>query len=256
LGFEDNTNNLWENLRLSEIPKPAANRIQELYQNGSMMNILPGDYLLIPSADLFYILAILILATICILFAPVITRDTMTGIQSLQYSSKTGRKALRIQFFAMITAGLIISLVETSIIFAVYLSGIWGNFWDSGLHSFMSSHSSFFWLNGTFGQWLLLSAGLVIGVSISAIMFVFFLSKKATNYITSLFGLIPVFVVLVIIYRKIFNMPFGIIANGPTPLYELIPIPFIEFYACAALLLIGGVLACLVLHKQKKLEIV
>jgi hypothetical protein len=235
------------------VSEAGANRIYEIILSDSMMNIMPsgGTDMFSLISQLFLFLAILILVTVCILFAPVITQDNMTGIQALQYSSKTGRKALRIQFFAMAAATLLISLIAVGVTFGIYLGGVWSSFLHSGLHSFTNWYA-YFWFNGTFGEWLVWVAVLIVGVSFASMCFVFALSKLASNYITLLLGLVPTVAVLVVITTRILVATFGITGSS----YEIIPIPFVEVYVCAALLGIGGLLVGLTLKRQKKVELV
>ena len=62
------------------------------------------------------VLAIMIMLTVCLLFAPVLARDNMTGVRSLQYSSKTGRKVEKIQLCVMLSTAFLICATPPSVI--------------------------------------------------------------------------------------------------------------------------------------------
>jgi hypothetical protein len=240
----------------AHIGKAGVDRVLDVLGGGAMMNIMPPFGFLSESALLFLYLAVLIIITICMLFAPVVTRDTMMGVRALQYSGRAGRKVLRLQFFAGLTAAVIIALIEIGAAVAVFGAGVWGSFWDSGLHSFLNV-GEFYWFDGTFAQWVFCCSAMIVCISIAAMCVVFVISKKASNYITLLLGLIPAMAVFVGVCVVVFSAPFGVTnSEGQLPLYEYVPIPFAEAYVCGALL-IGGIAAvCIMLRRQRRAEIV
>ncbi len=231
----------------------AREHVMQLLQSDDYMGILPENGFLPQTTNTFFCLAVLILMTISILFAPILTKDTMSGVLALQTASKIGRKSLRIQLLAMLSAGLLIAAVELGITFAAYLPGIWQRFLDAGLHSFLNRYS-FFWFTGTFGQWLFCCAGLVIALTLAATLCIFMLSKLCKNYITLLIGLIPTLAALVGIGYFVLLFPFAIVSENQT-FYHILPLPFGELYICAALLLLTTVATLLLLKQKKRAEL-
>jgi hypothetical protein len=229
-------------------------RIMELAGGEELMNIMPPYGFLPATGEVFLYLAVMILLTNCILFAPVITRDNMSGMRALQYSSKAGRKTLNAQLCAMLAAAAVIAVIEIALTFAVFLQGTWGSFLDAGVHSFFNPYS-YSWFSGTFGQWLLCCALLILVVSLAATFFVFILSKVSKNYISLLLGLVPVAAVLVLICVLLFTQPFLITVESHNGLYQYLPIPFIEAYVGGLLLLASATGTVILLKRQKRAEI-
>lgn len=231
----------------------AKTTIQEIYASGEMRNIFPGDGFIDYTAQTFMMLAILIIATVCLLFAPVLTRDNMTGVRALQYSSKTGRKTLRVQLCAMISAAFLIAALEIAVTFAVFLGGNWKYFLNSKLNTFINRYE-FSWFKGTFGQYLLCAAILIAVVSMGALLFVFLLSKVSKNYISLILGLVPVLGALgSFCFFVFYSVPFSI--TNAFSLSHIFLIPYAEAYVCGLLLLGGAVAAVVMVHRQTRAEI-
>ncbi|MFP3153411.1 hypothetical protein LQZ18_03085 [Lachnospiraceae bacterium ZAX-1] len=227
----------------------GRSRIGEILRDNEMMNILPPYEFSSHAGEAFTYLAILILLTICILFAPIVTRDNMAGVRALQYSSKAGRKTLRIQLCAMLTSAFMIALAEIAVTFAVFLRGTWASYIHSGLHSLFSPYS-YSWFAGTLGQWLICCAILILAVSLAATFFVFILSKVSKNYISLLLGLVPVTAAFVFICVLLFAQPFSITSESNN-LYRYLPIPFAEAFVGGVLLAVGAISAGIMLNKAK-----
>lgn len=235
------------------IPERAKTFIQELYVSGEMQNIFLDYGFMYYTAQTFMLLAILIIATVCLLFAPVLTRDNMTGVRALQYSSKTGRKTLRVQLCAMISAAFLIAALEIAVTFAVFLGGNWKYFLDSKLNTFINRYE-FSWFKGTFGQYLLCAAILIAVVSMAALLFVFLLSKVSKNYISLILGLVPVLGALgSFCFFVFYSVPFSI--TNAFSLSHIFLIPYAEAYVCGLLLLGGAVAAVVMVHRQIRAEI-
>lgn len=236
------------------IPAFGKERIKEIHENDDMRNILPG-YGIYHLKMFFPALAIMILLALCILLAPVITKDNMSGLISLQYSSKTGRKILSRQLAAVIFTAFIVALINIAAVFGFFIKTVLHTFLKSGLNSFTDPFSySFF--KGNFGQYLIAVSILIIVFSIASAMFIFFLSKLSKNYISLLLALVPTGTLLAALCYSIFKDPFAITSSGyQTTLYPIIPIPYVEVYIVAALFIIGIVLVSILLKKANKVEV-
>ena len=236
------------------IAASGKKRIKEIYDNVEVLNILPGHGIY-NIKTIFPALAIMILAALCILLAPVITKDNMSGLLSLQYSSKTGRKILSRQLAAVIFTAFIVALINIAAVFGFFIKTVLYTFLKSGLNSFIEPFAySFF--KGNFGQYLIAVSILIIVFSVTSAMFIFFLSKLSKNYISLLLGLVPTGTLLAALCYSIFKDPFAITSSGyQIALYPVIPIPYVEAYITAALLLIGACLTGVLLKKQKRTEV-
>jgi hypothetical protein len=236
-----------------DIPAAGRSRIRDILQSSEMMNILPPYEFSSHAGEAFTYLTVLILLTICILFAPVVTRDNMSGVRALQYSSKAGRKTLRIQLFAMLTSAFLIALSEILVAFAVFARGTWATYIHSGLHSLFTPYS-YSWFAGTLEQWLICCAILILAISLATTFFVFILSKMSKNYISLLLGLVPMTAAFVFICIRLFAQPFSITSDS-NPLYRYLPIPFAEAIVGGALFIVGAISASIMLMKQKRASI-
>jgi len=237
------------------VPGYAINAIHKLIDSGAKRDIFPGYPFMREACYVFMVLAIMIMLTVCLLFAPVLTRDNMTGVRSLQYSSKTGRKVEKIQLCAMLSAAFLIAAVEIGAVFALFLNSPWKYFLDCRLNSFINSYA-YSWFPGTFGQYLLCMAGLILAVSIGAALIIFMLSRASKNYISLLLCMIPALAFLIFLCAAAFIEPFSIMGTFSKPLFGYIPVPYIEGWLCGLLLLGGAVTVAAVLKRQKRAEVV
>ncbi len=236
------------------IAASGKKRIKEIYDKDEMLNILPGESIYY-FKNTFSATAIMVLIALCILLAPVITRDNMSGLIDLQYSSKTGRRTLSRQLAAVVFTAFIVAFINIAAVFGFFIKTVLHTFLKSGLNSFTVVYSYNFF-KGNFGQYLIAVSILIIVFSVTSAMFIFFLSKLSKNYISLLLGLVPTGTLLAALCYSIFKDPFAITSSGyQIALYPVIPIPYVEAYITAALLLIGACLTGVLLKKQKRTEV-
>ena len=233
-------------------------RIMEIYESGAIRNILPG-FAMYRVNGMYFLIALMVLAAVALLLAPVITKDNMNGITALQYSSKTGRKTLGVQLAAMLFTAFVVAGIIAAAVFGVLIGQVWHSFLGSGLNSFSDIYS----LNlfpGNFGQYFLIIAGLILAMSLATAMFIFLLSKLCKNYISLILGLVPVSGVLIFIAYILFKAPFALTNSYSSmgidvPLFFVTNIPYTEAYVIGLLAAIGIAVSTLLLKKQKRAEI-
>lgn len=109
----------------------------------------------------------------------------------------------------------------------------------------------FCWPNWTYGTWCLALVLLGLLASMGVAAAVFFLSRYSSHYIGMLLKLIPVIVVVAVFCPKLLGYAFYF----NNPLYALVPLPYVEVVAAAAIFLTGAVLCAGAVRKQKKLEL-
>lgn len=233
-------------------------KIMEIYESGAIKNILPG-WAMYNVNGIYFLLALMVLAAVTFLLAPVITKDNMSGITALQYSSKKGRKTLGAQFAAMLFTAFVVAGIMSATVFGVLIGRVWHNFLGSGLNSFADIYG-FNMFPGNFGQYFLIIAGLILAMSIAAVMFIFLLSKLCKNYISLILGLVPMTGALIFISYILFKAPFALTNSSSSmgidaPLFFFTNIPYSEVYAIGLLAAIGIAGSMLLLKKQKRVEI-
>jgi len=249
--FESYVNeNVFHNLAWHGVAPDGLNKIREIYHSDAILYLVPE--LRIEGA--LYHLTVLILGSVFILAAPVITRDNMSGVRGLQYSSKTGRKALTIQFIAVIVSALVVITAIVGGLLSLYLSTVMRPFLDSGLHSILNPNM-FNWFTGTFLQYYLLVGLMLIGFALVITMLLFVISKISKNYITMLLISIPLIVLMFNLAMPLFRYPFAIFTSDGFTFYRLIPVPFIEAYILIALFLAAAITSGSLLMKQNHAEI-
>ncbi|MDR2609885.1 MAG: hypothetical protein LBC58_00345 [Clostridiales Family XIII bacterium] len=234
------------------LTEAGERRIAEIYDSGEIRDILPAhfmDYV----ATLLPMLALMLLGSLGILLAPAITRDNMAKMTPLQYSSKTGRRALKVQLAAMLTVAVVIAVLEVGITLWLFIRAGFGAFLESGVNSFATPYT-YNWFTGTYGQYFLIVAGLMLVVAIAAALLVFLFSKLSANYISLLLSVVPLTGILLFAAFWLFFNPFAIGFSSRT-VYQIIPIPYVEAYICGLLLLIGIAAAGILLRKQRRAEI-
>ncbi|MCL2627917.1 MAG: hypothetical protein FWD44_04370 [Oscillospiraceae bacterium] len=241
----------FENLEYWWGVDPAGmERIRKIYANGEVLNILPETY----NAFLFRHIIVTILGTLFILLMPVITKDNMSGVRSLQYSSKTGRRTLTIQLAAMLFTAFVIAVVQVTVILGLYTVNIWHVFINTGLHSIFRPQV-YNWFAGTYLQYFILVGLLFIVVSFAVTLLVFVFSKLSKNYITMLLSIVPIAAIFIYLCTILFTDPFAVYTTDGFTFYDIIPIPFVEAYICIAMLLLAAIPAGLMLARQKRAEV-
>lgn len=83
-----------------------------------------------------------ILFSMLVLLAPVVTRDRLTNMQQLQWSSKKGRKLLGTQFLALLLSALILLVIDLVIFIGAY-STLGTGFFGTTLFILLSVFSFF-----------------------------------------------------------------------------------------------------------------
>ena len=226
------------------VPAAGIERIRDIYDSGEMFNILPESY----HGFLFLNLIITVFGAVFILLAPVVTRDNMSGVRGMQYSSKTGRKTLFIQLAAMLFVAFVVTAVQVTVMFWFYARNVWFAFIETGLHSIFRSHA-YNWFSGIYLHYIILVGLLFVIVSFAVALFLFIFSKISRNYITLLLSTIPIVIVLIALSINIFRDPFAVMTSDGFTFYRMFPIPFVEVYICIAMLLLAAIPAGLVADK-------
>jgi len=172
LGEYERIDLLKEMIQEWPIPDSGLERIIEIYDSGEIRNILPG-WAVLSVRNIFPMLSIMIIGTLMILLAPVVTKDTMSGVTALQYSGKTGRKTIKIQLAAMLVAAFTIAIIQIAVVFGLFIRAGWRAFLGSGLNSFADPFA-YHWFAGNYGQFMIIITVMMLVTALAATLLIFF----------------------------------------------------------------------------------
>jgi hypothetical protein len=222
-------------------------RLHAKYDAGERLGIIPwviSSYLNSYNRNLSRMLVFAML----ILLLPLITSDRLRGVQTLQYTTKMGRRVLGRQFAAMMLSSVLLTTVLVLAFGGLYLTTGAGAFWNNSYSSFNSLILTTMPL--TFGQYLMILAGMLYlwGLALSA--FAFVLSRFCGNYIPLIAGGIVVVVASLILSNNwVFRFPLN------NFLYE-INLALFEPMLCGLLLAAGVVAAVGVIRRERRVDAV
>ena len=186
---------------------------------------------------------------VCILTAPLLVRERMNRMRSLQWSSKQGRSVIWKQFGAVVLSAVIILTVYLVIFGAIFATNKTWLFWDCRMYSFDTMIGC--WGNWTYGTYCMVLVGIYYLVGIASCGLAFLISYVSSNYVSMLLKLIPVLVVLLL---GCSNFAFEAFYYW-NQLYCLTRIPYIEAIAPAVLFLAAMGVVSVVCRRQKKAEL-
>lgn len=192
--------------------------------------------------------SVFIVLSVMVLTAPVITKDALTGVRKLQYSSKCGRKIFKTQFFATILSSAILTVLEVLIFTSLYAKLRTGQFWNSPINSFYMG--DVYWYDLSYGQYVLFILLLVALFAGGAAGMAFFLSCFSRNYISLMLKIIPAFFVFGMLSNKCITYLFSF----QNPLYGLTGVKGMEIYAGIIVLLFGAVFSFVALKYKSSFK--
>lgn len=193
-----------------------------------------------------------ILATL-LLVSPSLTRDRARGLHLLQYSSKTGRRILWIQGAAVVVSVCVFAFAAIAISAAAPIRAGMGDYLDASM-LFLSYGSLSFLYEITFGQYVLLLAGMIVLLSMAAAGFAFVLAKFSANIMAAVLKIVPLGLAFWVLYLSVIgdafephDLLFDRILRGRAVMPEVM--------LCAALGAIGLLAAAIVVAREKNKDI-
>ncbi|MCI8647199.1 MAG: hypothetical protein HFE76_10550 [Firmicutes bacterium] len=193
-------------------------------------------------------ISVFITLSVMLLLAPAVTRDTLTGVRRLQYTSRRGRKILRTQFSAMLLSATGITLVELLVFGVLYLClGPW-HFHSSPINSFF--YGLMYWFDLSFGQYLGCILLIMVLLAAGGAGTAFFFSCFSRTYISLMLKIIPVFVLLAALGAK----GIGWLFSFDNPMNMMTGITGIELYAAAAAFAAGMALSLIALKLKSSVS--
>ena len=160
-------------------------RMQELFRRKEVSLLPDSVYNLIN--DDFLMLAILSIICCFVLVLSYQITERLRGILPIAVSAKVGRRIFRRQMFTSVISGIILGIV---------IGGIYGvMLWSKNVFIFaacpLSGRLYRFWLDMTFGQYILLCFLLLILISAAAALLAHFIGRLSANYIAGIAVSIP-----------------------------------------------------------------
>ncbi|MDE7423633.1 MAG: hypothetical protein K2N51_08075 [Lachnospiraceae bacterium] len=224
-------------------------RIDDLIQNRKLDGIMPfGAMGNINEYSRWEITFILL--SILILLAPVVTRDRLTNMQQLQWSSKQGRKVLITQLGAVLLSTAILVIIELVIFIGVYSTLGTQFFWNNPIHTF--EYAQIFWFDLTYGQYVICMIGITIVLSLGMAGIAFVLSRYSRHYISLLFKVVPVFVIFALFINVALTEG---LFDFTSMLSQITGIAGIEVWSAVGIFLIATTMCIYTLCHEKSCEV-
>lgn len=192
---------------------------------------------------------LLLFLMLVILLAPAVTRDNMTGVAYLQYSTKYGRKVLSKQLAAMLLACGILTAAVIALSAGTLIAEIPKEVFSIGLNGFNTIHEMY-WFGGTLAEFAALNYALVAAAAFGLAFVLFCASHTSKNYIQMLIKVIPVAAVYIGFFF-VFGDGFFCLDHYYFNVYDIIKIPFAEIYVCAVMLVVPMIPAVVLICKNK-----
>jgi hypothetical protein len=163
-------------------------------------------------ADYAGAIAAMSLVAVLFLICPVIATDRRLGVHLLAYSSKTGRKVFKFQFFAVLVVAVIVSALVTLLSWIPYFVNGAFEYWNAPIMSYGVGRYGILLYDITFGQYALLLGCLSVLLAVAAACAAFLLSRFSANSVAALIKAVPTGAALVVLCMVI-TMWFGFEEN-------------------------------------------
>jgi hypothetical protein len=168
-------------------PRPVVVRSAERLVAAGNSSLI-SDFLMFQFSSYATTVGVLAVIAILVLTLPLLTVDRSRNMPSLQYSSAVGRRVLRIQFVATAMSALALSIVLTAVFFTPFLA-VSGSYWNVHI---MSLGIWGMWLyNITFGQYVLVLAGMIMVLCTGTACLAFILARFSSNIVTVVIKAVP-----------------------------------------------------------------
>lgn len=208
-------------------------------------NILPYEVPLAASAYAGYLL-VWICVSVCILLSPLLVRDRMSRMRSLQYSSRRGRGIYRSQLAAVMLSALLVTAGNLAVFGGLFLTRGTAVFFPCRMYSFAVMQLC--WPDWTHGAWCLMLVFLCYLMAVGTAGIVFCLAQGSRNYVIMLLRIVPLATALALFCPKLMENAFYF----GNKLYQLSGIPYVELWSAGAVFVVGMGLCALGCRQFKK----
>lgn len=222
-------------------------RVEDIIKNQKRDGILPYE-IMGNAFEYWSWVSVFIVLSVMVLLAPIVTKDELTGVRSLQYTAKRGRTILRTQFLASLVSAVGIIILELFFFGLLFARlGTW-HFWNHSIVSFF--YGKVYWFDLSFGQFLLCILLIIVLFAAGAAGSAFFFSVFSRNYISLMLKIVPAFVFI----GYLSNACISFLFDFENPLYMLTEIKGVEIFAGVIVLMIGALLSGTALKCKSKIS--
>lgn len=252
----DNRNQTLE--KNPEFPQGWYERQNALRETDSLRSVIPSSVVSDIQSVMRYA-ALLPIIAVFVLIAPYPVRDRSRELTALQWTSKTGRKVVQVQFWAALTSSFVVSAIVVALLFLrLFMSGgAFLPFLDCPVNGFINDLYTF---GGLTLRWWLISyllLFLLFGMLSGAL--VFLISQYSKSYVPMLLKQLLLFVFLVVVAHYFGD---GNLLDTPLVFYPIGSAGFRTGIAgaelwCTALLCflaVGGCLIHALSRRRKELQ--
>ncbi len=216
---------------------------QQEIRNREAQSIL-SESVFLGYRQMIWMTARMVVLSLVIMISPIYLTERRNRMFSMQYTTKIGRRLFHKKVIASMMAAMIIITIQLGIIFALYSREGTSMFFQADINSFLVvDHVS--WLDITFGQYILLTVGLVYLIGLIMAVLIPFLSRISPNYLTVMGIQIPLVLIL-------FNNFFEYLIFIPTSIF--FP-PFLVPALYTGLILLVVVLTVVQWRREKTVDI-
>ena len=223
-------------------------RYAEIVSDGENRSILI-DWTLWHTESYAFYLSILLMLAVLALVSPLLVSDRHGNMHYLQYSSKLGRRVMRVQLVATLLSALMLTTLMILIFGVIFSANGTHLFWYNNMNSDFSSVRTVFSM--TYGGWVVAAIIFMYVLTLGVSMLAFVLSRFSGNLITLVMKLIPVFAALVLLCIGVFN---GMFCMG-NKLYQLLRIFGVEVYVCGIFVVVAFAAAWSVLRRERRVDV-
>ncbi|MFC4305302.1 hypothetical protein [Cohnella boryungensis] len=163
----------------------AAEKLLQMHNANLIHYDLSGQFSLYAA-----VVGVFTVVAIIIFIAPLLTTDRMRKLNLMQYSSTIGRRIFKLQFAATIVSTLALSILLIAAAYIPFLASGAGNYWDAHIMSLTSGQMQLY--NITFGQYVLILAGMILALSVGTACFAFILARFSANIVMMMIKAVPV----------------------------------------------------------------
>ena len=192
--------------------------------------------------------------TTLVLVMPLVAVDRMRNVQSVQYSSKVGRRLMFRQVAAVMLSSLLLTTLLLAIFGAIYFHETSVHFfWSHNIFSFTNHFVALF--DFSFGQYVIALAGIAYAVGFAAALLAFIVSRSSRSLIIAAVKIIPVFAGLTAFAIALNSSGAAAPFHMTHRLYLWTNIVGIEAVACAVLVALAFIAAWVVSVREKRVDV-
>lgn len=230
------------NFYLQKMSEKGKKRIVQMW-TGSEMTLLHEAVTENVKDDFVRMAALAVIWVFVLILSYQIT-EKLKDVRQIQLSTKTGRKIFSRQAAVCTALGAAVGIAVS----AVYAFLLWRKGAFDFIHCPVSKMPRYYWIDISYGDFLILCAGVLIMTSVAAAFLAYLISRLSVNYIAGLGISIPVCVILCIILNDIMHKPLDMHISELAS-YILICVPLV------LLPLAGAVITGVMLRRDKVRDI-